>query len=112
MHAAIEQREQQFQRLETDAGESFRQHIRAQRHRRADDRHRQRVADAGGMTAQQIELQFGERVVRDADVGEVAEAGVDAVRRRLVLRRTRPRRRARRGHGRAPPSLSDTCTSP
>ena len=47
----------------------------------------QRLADAGGMAAQQIELQLGERLVRDADVGEVAEAGVDAVDRRVALAR-------------------------
>ena len=51
----------------------------------------QRLADAGRMAAQQIDLQLGERVVRDAHVGEVAEAGVDAVDRRVALARTRRR---------------------
>ena len=73
------------ERLEADSGEAFRQHVGPQRHRCAHDRHRQRIADTGGVTAQQIELQLGERVVRDAHVGEVAEAGVDAVDRRVLL---------------------------
>jgi hypothetical protein len=68
-----------------ESGKPFREHVGAQRHRRADDRHRQRIADAGGVTAQQIHLQLGERVVRDPHVGEVAEPGVDAVRRRVVV---------------------------
>ena len=45
-----------------DAGEALRQHIRPQGHRRAHDRNRKRVADAGGVTAKQIDLQLGERV--------------------------------------------------
>ena len=93
---------QQLQRLDANPGESFRQHVGAQRHRRADDRHRQRIADAGGVAAQEIHLQLGERVVRDPHVGEVAEPGVDAVRRRVVVGGPRQRRRAPRERDRAP----------
>ena len=66
MHTAIDQRDQQLERLDPNAGKAFRQHVRAQRHRRADDGHRQRIADAGGVAAQQIDLQLGERVVRES----------------------------------------------
>ena len=85
VYPAIDQRQQQLQGLDANSGKPFREHIGAQRHRRADDRHRQRIADAGGVTAQEIHLQLGERVVRDPHVGEVAEPGVDAVRRRVVV---------------------------
>ena len=71
------------------------QHVGAQRHRRAHDRYRQRFADAGGVAAQQVDLQLGERVGRDPNLGEVAESGVDAV-DRLVAAREGVDDRARR----------------
>ena len=74
VHAAVQQRDQQVERLEPDAGEPLGQHVGAQRHRRAHDGHRQRLADAGGMAAQQVDLQLRQRVVRDLHLGEVAEA--------------------------------------
>ena len=61
--------------------------IRPQRHRRAHYRNRQRLADAGGVAAQEIELQLRQRVVGDADAGKVAEPGIDPVGRRGVVRR-------------------------
>ena len=54
------------ERLEANAGEPLGQHVGAQRHRRAHGAHRQRVADAGGVAAQQIELQRAERFVRES----------------------------------------------
>ena len=65
MHAAVEQRDQRLERLDADAGEALGQHVRAQRHRRAHGADRQRLADAGGVAAQQVELQRVERVGRD-----------------------------------------------
>ena len=53
------------------------------------------------MTAEQIDLQLGERLGRDADLGEVAEAGVDPVDRLVAARRTCPTTAARRVHARA-----------
>ena len=50
---------------------------------------RQRLADAGGMAQHDIALERREIVVVDADAGELAEAGVDAV------DRLRPRARMR-----------------
>jgi hypothetical protein len=57
MNAAIEQLDEQLQCLNADARVAFRQHIRAQQHRRANNRRRQRFADAGCMAAQQVDLQ-------------------------------------------------------
>ena len=57
MHAAVEQRDQRVERLAPDAGEALREDVRAQHHRRAHGAHRQRLADAGGVAAQQVELQ-------------------------------------------------------
>ena len=50
----VEQRDQRVERLDADAGEALGQHVRAQRHRRAHGAHRQRLADAGGVAAQQV----------------------------------------------------------
>ena len=47
--------------------------------------HRQRRIDARGVTAQQVQLQRGEIVLVDPRLGEVAEAGVDAVDRLLAI---------------------------
>ena len=49
-------------------------------------RNRQRLADAGRVAAQEIELQLGQRLVRNLDLGEVAEAGVDPVGGIVVMR--------------------------
>ena len=79
----------------------MRQHVRAQQHRRAHGAHRQRLADAGGVAAQQIELQRAERVRRNRGLGEVTEAGVDAVDRRRRRRRMRSTTARARVHARA-----------
>ena len=92
----VQQRDQQFERLDADAGEPLRQHVGAQRHHRAHDGHRQRFADAGRVTAQQVQLQLRQRVGGNRDLGEVAEPGVDAVGRRRRAARTRRPRPARR----------------
>jgi hypothetical protein len=86
MHAAIQELDEQLERVQPDAREPLGQHVGSQRHGCADDRHRQRVADAGGMTAEQIGLQLGERLGRNFHLGKVAEAGVDAVGRLVSMR--------------------------
>ena len=47
---------------------------------------RQRLADADRMRADQVQLQRVELVLADARAGELAEAGVDAVHRRIAGR--------------------------
>ena len=84
-----------------DAGEPFRQHVGAQRHRRAHGADRQRLADAGGVAAQQVQLQRLERVGRDLHVGERSESGVDAVGRLVAARACDRPRRATRARARA-----------
>ncbi len=86
VNAAVQRVDEPLQRLEPDAREPLRQHVRPQRHRRADDGHGERIADAGGVAAEQVHLQRPERVWRDADFRELAEAGVDAVGRLVALR--------------------------
>jgi hypothetical protein len=53
------------------------------------DRRRQRLADANGVRADQVRLQGVELALADARRGELAEAGIDAVHRRLAARRSR-----------------------
>src|SRR5687767_12308009 len=58
MHAAIEQLDEQLERLLADSGVPLRQHVGAQRHRCTYRGHRQRIADAGGVTSQQVHLKL------------------------------------------------------
>ena len=55
------------------------QHVGAKQHERAHDGGGQRSAHAGRVAADQIGLKLVELVGGDADVGELAEAGVDPV---------------------------------
>ncbi len=108
VHAAVEQVDQAFERDAADAGESFGEHVGAQRHRRAHRANGERLADAGRVAAEQIELERAERAARNGGVGQRAEAGVDPVDRRrrprpCDRRRPVPRRRARRRPARARP---------
>ena len=79
MHARVGQREERVERLGADARVSLRQHVGAKRDERAHDGRRQRLADAGGVAAQQIQLQGGELMRGNRDLGQRAESGVDAV---------------------------------
>jgi hypothetical protein len=85
--AAVHERDEQFERLNAYAGESLGEHVGPERHHRAHDRHWQRLPDAGGVTAKQVELQLGERLRRNGDLGEVAESRINAVRRRVAPRK-------------------------
>ena len=86
MHAGVQHREQVFDRPASDAGESFRQYVRPQGHRRADRAHAERLADAGGVAAQQVQLQRFERIAGNDRFRQRAETGIDAVHRTLVGR--------------------------
>jgi hypothetical protein len=81
VHARVEHRDEPLERFEPDARVALREHVRAQRHQRAHDRHRQRVADTRRVTAQEVELEFAERLWSNGDFGQRAEAGVHAVHR-------------------------------
>ncbi len=86
MDAAVQQLQEQFQGLAPDAGESLRQHIRAQRHGGTHRPRRQRFSDAGRMTAQQVQLQRGQRLARDGRLRERTEARIDPVDRCVASR--------------------------
>ena len=104
VHAAVERRDERLERLDANAGESLRQHIRAQRHRRAHGAHRQRLVDAGRVAAQQVDLQLRQIVAIDPRFGKRAEAGVDAVDRRVAVGARDRRRRAPRSRAPARPA--------
>ena len=80
-----EQRQQQLDRLPPNARGAGGQRVGAQQDRRAHDLGRERLADAAGVAAQQVELQPRDLVMRDRDVDEPAEAGVHPVGRRARL---------------------------
>jgi hypothetical protein len=79
MNAAVQHVEQPFEGGPPYAGKSFREDVRAQRHRRADRARWQRLADPGRVAAQQIQLERAKSLARDGRLRERAEAGIDAV---------------------------------
>ena len=77
--AMVEEGEEAAGDLGADAGESFGEDIGANEHDGADDGFGEGFADAAGVGADDVVLEGGEVRGIDADMGEVAEAGVDAV---------------------------------
>ena len=94
MDARVERVDQPVERRAPDAGVALREHVRPQRHHRPHRARRQRLADAGRVAAQQVPLQRPQRVPRNLHLGQRAEAGVDAVDRRVARRHADRRRRA------------------
>jgi hypothetical protein len=78
-HAGVEMREERLHHLGADPRVPARQHVRAQQHEHAHGGLVERLSDPGRVAANQIELQLGDALGGDADVLEMAEAGVDAV---------------------------------
>ena len=60
--------------VESRARIAFRDQVRAKHHHRSHFTLRQQVADAGGMAANQVDLQLGQAPRGNGDVGEFAEA--------------------------------------
>ena len=85
MHAAIQKIEEQVDRLGPDARSPGCEGVRAQEQDRAGDVPRERVADAGRMAAQEVELQPGEIASFDPHLREIAEPGVHAVDRLVTV---------------------------
>ena len=71
--------EERLHQRRTHPARGTEQHIGAQRHHRAHDVGREWRPHPGRVTADQVGLQPLELIGRDADVGELAEPGVDAV---------------------------------
>ena len=65
-HAAVEEREQQLDRLDPRARVALRERVRAQEHRRADDLVGVRLADAARVRAQEPQLQLPGLLLGDA----------------------------------------------
>src|SRR5207237_7558008 len=86
---ALEQREEQLDRLDPRAGGSLCERVRAEEQRGADDLVGVRRSYAARVRAQKAELELFGLIFRNSDRDEATEPGVDAVR---VL--ARPVRRA------------------
>ena len=72
---------QRVHEIRTHAAGRPEQHVGAEQHQSAHDVGRKRIAHAGGVAADQVGLELVEIVRRDANVGELAESGVDPVHR-------------------------------
>ena len=79
VHAPVEHRDQSLERLEANSRETFREDVRAQQHERPGVAGLERRPDARRVRAHEIDLQLEQLRGRNVDVGEVAEAGGDAV---------------------------------
>jgi hypothetical protein len=84
VNARVQRVDQAVECRAPDAGVALREDVGAQRHHRAHGARRQRLADAGRMAAQQVALQRAEGAARNLDLRQRAEAGVDAVGRRVA----------------------------
>ena len=80
MNAVVQQRQQHLQELRPDAAESFGEDVGAQQQHGANFFLGQRLADTTCMAAHQILLECPHFARLDADIGELAEAGVHAIR--------------------------------
>ena len=78
-HTAVEQRQQELDRLDAGARVALRERVRAQEHGGPDDLVGVRLSHAARVRAQQPQLQLLGLLLRDRNRHEAAEAGVDAV---------------------------------
>ena len=78
-HAAVEAFDQELDRLDSRARVALGERVRAEKHRRADDLVRVRLAHSARMAAEQAKLQLLDLVVRDRLRDEAAKPRVDAV---------------------------------
>jgi hypothetical protein len=78
-YPGVEHRQERVHQLRADAAGRSQKHVGPKQHEGPDDRAWQRSAYPGRMTADQVDLKLVELVGGDADVGELSEAGVDAV---------------------------------
>jgi hypothetical protein len=85
MNAMIQHFNQNFDHLRSHARKPFCQGIGAQQQRCANFRLVQRLADAGGVTAHQVDLELFQLITRYLDIAELAETGRHAIDDRAVL---------------------------
>ena len=79
MDRRVQHRHEQVDDLDPHAGEPDRQGVRPQQEHRPHDVVGQRVADAGGMGADEVALEGRRLRGVDARIGQIAEAGGDAI---------------------------------
>ena len=84
-HAAVEALGQELDGLGPDPGMGLQQAVDAGGHQGPGLLLGQRLAHAGGLAADQVQLQLGQLPGRDDHGGELAEAGVDAVDRPALV---------------------------
>jgi hypothetical protein len=85
-HALAQDRDEKLDGRRLHARGAVGEARRLQRQDQPDDRLLQRLADAGLMGADDVDLQLRQLLRRDADAGELAEAGVDAIDRVVAPR--------------------------
>src|ERR1700730_15421812 len=79
MDAAIEHLAKQFDNFEANAAKAESKHVCPQKHHGTHFRLGKRRTNPASVTANEVELQFAQFVVRNADVGKLAESRVPAV---------------------------------
>ena len=79
MNFSIEEARQHLDDFSANSAEALGEDVCAQQEHGPDFGLRQRSAQSASMAPQQIHLQFRKMVARDANVRELAEAGVDAI---------------------------------
>ena len=99
MHAGVEHRDEELRQAGPHAARAPHEHVGTQQHHCAHRLSGQRLAHAGGMAANQVELELADPLGGNADVGELAEPGRDAVHRRAS-------RQGRFDHLATPPDLA------
>jgi hypothetical protein len=79
MDRRVQEGDESLERRDADAGEPLSEAVRTEKDQRADRLLRERIADAGGVAPDEVELQLPELLARDHDVGELSEARRHAV---------------------------------
>src|ERR671935_1286555 len=77
--ATIEHFAKHLDDFSSDAAESQREHVSAEQHHGTHLRLRERIANATGVAANEVQLQLAELARADAHVGQLSESGVDSV---------------------------------
>src|SRR5260370_15925469 len=107
--APVEHFAQHLDDFEADSAESESKHVGPQQHHRARLRLRKWIANSASATANKIELELSQSIVRDANVGQFAKTGAHTINDRVpcddlfdnLARSNNPRMRGWRDcHGR------------
>src|SRR5207249_3105451 len=83
--APVEHFAKQLDDFETDSTEAEDQDIRPQHRHRSHLGLGQRISNSASVAADEVQLQLAQFAMRDANVGELAEPGVDSINDRITL---------------------------